>query len=253
MKCGREVRALEAPRDAAVAVLALVVELEEVLGGDDLALHAGDLGHLGDPPHAVAHAADLHDQVDGALDLLAHRLGRQLEAGHRHHVLEPRQRVARGVGVDRAHRAVVAGVHRLQHVDRFLAADLAEDDAVGPHAQRVLDEVAHGDLALALDVGGAGLEAHHVRLLQLQLGRVLDRHRALAVVDHPAHGVEQRGLARAGAAGDEDVEPRAAGDLQHRRHVGGDVALPRHHVERDLLLGELADRDGRPVDGRAAG
>ena len=63
------------------------------------------------------------------------------------------------------------------------------------------------------------------------------------------HGVEERGLARAGAAGDEDVEPRAAGDLQHRRHVGGDVVLPRHHVERDLLLGELADRDGRPVDG----
>ena len=185
----------------------------------------------------------------GALDLLAHRLGRQLEARHRHHVLEAGQRVARGVGVDGAHRAVVAGVHRLQHVDGFLAADLAEDDPVGAHAQRVLDEVAHGDLALALDVGGAGLQPHHVRLLQLQLGRVLDRHRALAVVDHPAHGVQQRGLARAGAAGDQDVEPRPAGDLQDRRHVGRDVALPRHDVEGDLLLGELADRDGRPVDG----
>jgi hypothetical protein len=33
----------------------------------------------------------------------------------------------------------VAGVHRLQHVEGFLAAALAEDDAVGPHAQCVLD------------------------------------------------------------------------------------------------------------------
>ena len=128
-------------------------------------------------------------------------------------------------------------------------ADLADDDPVGAHAQRVLDQVADGDLALALDVGGAGLEPHDVRLLQLQLGGVLDRHGALAVVDHPRHGVEERGLARAGAAGDQDVEPRAPGDLQHGRHVGGDVALPRHHVEGDLLLGELADRDGRAVDG----
>ena len=33
--------------------------------------------------------------------------------------------------------AVVAGVHRLQHVERFLAADLADDDAIGPHTQGV--------------------------------------------------------------------------------------------------------------------
>jgi hypothetical protein len=64
-----------------------IFALEEVLGGDDLALHAGDLGDLGDPPLAVALAADLDDQVDGRLDLLAHRLGRQLEPRHGDHVL----------------------------------------------------------------------------------------------------------------------------------------------------------------------
>ena len=39
------------------------------------------------------------------------------------------------VGVDRRQRAVVARVHRLEHVQRLGAADLADDDAVGPHAQ----------------------------------------------------------------------------------------------------------------------
>ena len=117
------------------------------------------------------------------------------------------------------HRAVVAGVHRLQHVERFVAADLAEDDAVGAHAQRVLQQVAHRDLAGALEVGRAGLEPHDMRLLQLQFGGVLDRHGALGRVDHPRQGVEQRRLARAGAAGDQDVEPAARGDLQQRRHL----------------------------------
>ena len=62
--------------------------------------------------------------------------------------------VAGGVGVDRGHRAVVAGVHRLQHVDDLLAAGLADDDPVGPHPERVPQAVALGDGALALDVGG---------------------------------------------------------------------------------------------------
>ena len=85
-----------------------------------------------------------------------------------------------GVGVDRGHRPVVAGVHRLEHVERLAGADLADDDPVGPHAQRVLDQVALGDLALALDVRRPGLEPRDMLLLQLELGRILDRDDALA-------------------------------------------------------------------------
>ena len=36
--------------------------------------------------------------------------------------------------------------------------------------------------------------------------------------------------------------------LQHRRHRAEMLPCSRHHVERDALLGELADRDGRTVD-----
>jgi hypothetical protein len=67
--------------------------------------------------------------------------------------------------VDGGHGAVVAGVHGLEHVQRFTAAALADDDAVGPHAETVLHEVSLGDFALAFDVGGAGFEADDVRLL----------------------------------------------------------------------------------------
>jgi len=42
---------------------------------------------------------------------------------------------------------------RRQHVEGFLART-REDDAVGTHAQRVLNEFALADFALAIDVGG---------------------------------------------------------------------------------------------------
>ena len=82
----------------------------------------------------------------------------------------------------------MAGVHGLEHVQHFVAADLADHDAVGAHAQRVAHQVALRDLAPALDVGRAGLEPHHVRLLQLELGRVLDGDDALARPECSATG-----------------------------------------------------------------
>ncbi len=103
----------------------------------------------------------------------------QVQARHQAHRLEARQRVARRVGVHGRQAAVVAGVHRLQHVERLAAAALADHDAVGPHAQRVAHQVADRDRALALDVRRPRLEPDHVLLRQLQLGRVLDRDDAL--------------------------------------------------------------------------
>jgi len=44
-----------------------------------------------------------------------------------------------------------------------------------------------------------------MRLLQLQFGRILDRHGALGRVDQSRQSVEQRRLAGTGAAGDQDV------------------------------------------------
>src|SRR3546814_10816796 len=79
---------------------------------------------------------------------------------------------------------------------------LAHDDAIRPHAKRVLDEVALSDLAPALDIGRPGFEPRHMPLLQLKLGRILNGADPLAVVDIGGKRVQQGRLARSGAAGE---------------------------------------------------
>ena len=97
--------------------------------------------------------------------------------------------------MDRAHRAFVSGVHRLQHVERLAAATLADDDPVGSHPQGVAHKVANLDRTLALDVGGTGLKPNHVRLPELKLGRVLDRDDPLVRRDEAGEDVEKGRLA----------------------------------------------------------
>ena len=103
----------------------------------------------------------------------------------------------------------MAGVHGLQQVERFGSAHFAHDDAFGAHTQTVADQVAHGDHALAFQVGRAGFQAHHMRLLQLKFGGVFAGDDALFGVDIGGHAVQQRRLARAGTAGDQHVAARS--------------------------------------------
>jgi len=92
-------------------------------------------------------------------------------------------------------------------VEDLGAAHLADHDAVRSHAKRVPQEIPLGHRPLGFDVGWPRLEPDHVLLLELQLGRVLDGHDALGVGDRVGEHVQHRGLAGAGAAGDEDVQP----------------------------------------------
>ena len=108
----------------------------------------------------------------------------------------------------------MAGVHGLQQVEGLRSTHLADDDSFRAHAQAVAHEVAHGDLAFAFEIGRTRLQAHRVRLLKLQLGGILAGDDALAIIDVAREAVEQRRLARAGAAGDEGIDPAAADDLE---------------------------------------
>ena len=45
------------------------------------------------------------------------------------------------------------GVHRLQHVEGFAAADLTDNDAIGAHPQCIAHEFTLRDLTDTLDVG----------------------------------------------------------------------------------------------------
>src|SRR5579871_5363760 len=199
---------LELPLHLAVIAGGGADEFVDFLHLDDVALESGNLGDRCDAALAVGKALQLHDHADGGGDLPADRGDGHRQAGHADHLLEARDRVARGIGVDGGHRAFVAGVHRLQHVEGFLAAALAEDDAVGPHAERVLDEFALANFALALDVRRPGFHAADMRLLQLQFRRVLDGDEALLFGNEGRQGVEHRRLAGAGAAGDDERHAR---------------------------------------------
>ena len=150
----------------------------------------------------------LNDQVERRRNLLADRADRQVVARHQHHRLEPVQASRGEFACDGRHRAVVARVHRLEHVECLGAADLADDDPVGSHAQGVAHELADRDLALTLDVLRPRLEAEHVLLMELKLRRVLDRDDPVGFGNRSRKRVQERRLAGAGTARDQDVQLR---------------------------------------------
>ena len=133
-----------------------LLKAEDLLHADDVLFHAGDLGDAGHLARAVAHARGLHDDGDGRGDLLADGLLGQIHVAHGDHRFEPGDGVARGVGVNGGHGAFVAGVHGLQHVEGFFAADLADDDAVGAHTQAVDEQLPLADGARCLRCWAAG-------------------------------------------------------------------------------------------------
>ena len=99
----------------------------------------------------------------------------------------------------------MTGVHGLEHVQGLTATDLADDDAIGSHPERVPDQIADGDLAAALDVGRPGLERNDVGLGEAELGGVFDRDEPLLVRDGTREDAEQRGLAAPRTSADHDV------------------------------------------------
>ena len=114
---------------------------------------------------------------------------------------------ARPVGVHRPGAAVVSGVECGQHLAHLRATDLADDQPVGPHPQRLPHEVHHRHAADALDVGHPPLEPHDVGVRRRQLAHVLDD-------DDPFIGgalgqqrPEHRGLADAGPTDDDERQP----------------------------------------------
>src|SRR5690606_27172251 len=69
---GPRARRLEVAEEAAVLVDAhAVVEQEDVLEGDDVALHALHLGDVGDAAGAVTEPGEVDDEVEGRGHLLA--------------------------------------------------------------------------------------------------------------------------------------------------------------------------------------
>ena len=137
----------------------------------------------------------------------------------------------------------MAGVQRLEHVECLATAHLTDDQPVGPHAQRTPNQLAHADRARAFGVGGPRLEAHHVRLFEPELGRLLDRHDAFGGIDRPRERVATRRLPHAGGARHDDVPTTA----HHRVQEDASRRVESERVERHTPRVEAPNRDARTV------
>ena len=147
-----------------------------------------------------------------------------------------------------AHRALDAGVHGLQHIQRFGAAALADDDAVGPHTQRGADQLALVDAALFVQIGRAGFELHHVPLLQLQFGGVFNGDDALVFGDEARQRVQRGRFAGTGSARDQDGGLRLDARRQKFQHAGRQRLVGDHLVGGDDVAAEAADAERWAVE-----
>ena len=187
------------------------------LGSVDVSHHEGGCivfpvsgGHCldsADSPDTCGVAFQLDNDVDGAVDLISDGLDRQRDIRHGGQCLQTAERVCRGVGVHGGQRALVTCVHGLKHVERLATADLADDDAIRTHAQRVSHQITNRHLPRTFSIGRTCLQADHMGLLQGQLGGVLNGDDPLSIRNHSGQRIEEGRLSGAGPTGDENVEP----------------------------------------------
>ena len=153
----------------------------------------------------------MHHDVDAAADLFTHGLERKIDPGHERHRLDAHERVTRAVRMRRRERAAMAGVHRLEHVERFAATDLSDYDSVRSHPQRGAQQRPHVDRAGPLNAGRTCLQGDDVRLRKSKLRSVLDGHDPLVLTDRERERVQGGGLSTRGPARDEHASPVADG------------------------------------------
>ena len=133
----------------------------------------------------------------------------RLEPGGQGERLDPGRHVGRGVGVQGAAAALVAGVERGEQVDDLGAADLADDQPVGPHPQRLPHQRPQrrsrrrprcwrGRASRPTTCGWSGRSSEASSTRTSRSARV----------DQGQQGGEQGGLADAGAAADQERQPR---------------------------------------------
>ena len=100
----------------------------------------------------------------------------------------------------------MAGVHGLQHIERFGAAHFADNDAVGVHAKACADQIRNANLPFAFRRAISGLESHQIfDVKELQFCGILYGDDALRGRDEGGERVQKGRFAGIGAAADKDV------------------------------------------------
>ena len=181
-------------------------------------------------------------------DVVADVVAAELGAGLEREQDDLLDRALGAVGVDGGHRAGMAGVDRAQEGEGLVAAQLAEDDPVGPHAQRGGEQVVGADLRLAERAARREQADDIVVARRCSSGVSSIRISRSSRRDLADQGVEEGGLAGRGAARDEDVLARPDRGGEHAGDVaGGELrrAAPRSTSERSEPVARLGSRRRR--------
>ncbi len=200
---------------------------------------AGDLRHLAT---AVAEPLAVDDDVDRRGD--PRLQGRSPTAGSAiatiaaSRVIASAAPLAWRVVIDPAWPVFIA----VSMSTASVSADLADDEPVRPHPQRVADEVAEGDLAPPLGGGRTALLADEVGMDGGELGDVLEDENPLLRGHELAERCEERGLAGPGPAGDQQVAAAQDGGVEE----GGGRGVEGAEL---IELGDAEAASWRPADG----
>src|SRR5205807_8933814 len=84
------------------------------------------------------------------------------------------KRLPGGIGVNGGEASTVAGVEALQQIESLFPSDFSQDGTLGPVAQTGLEQIADGDGRKPRPLLAAVLEAHKVRLADMDFGSVFD-------------------------------------------------------------------------------
>ena len=162
----------------------------------------------------------MDDEVHGVGDHQVGDLDIEAFRCHGHVHLEPGEDPEAGVGVDSAHRPVVALRHRQHHRERLSAPNLSDDDTVGLHAKAGPNESMHRELADAFEVRISRFEVDAVgvqvsEVFEPDLQRIFDGDNSFVGWHLVEEATQQCRLSGPGTTGNDHVEPGCNHRLEH--------------------------------------
>ena len=167
-------------------------------------------------PSLTIAALKLHKNVDYRFDIADDVFASQLCAGLQHKKRQLLDRTLRTIAMDGRHGAWMTSVDSSQKGEGLRPTNFAENDTVGPHAQRGIEQIFGRCEGLA-KLTARSEQANSILMPQLKLGRVLDQDQSLMIRDLTKESVQECRLASRGAAGEQDVPLLSYRQRQHRR------------------------------------
>src|SRR5574341_236957 len=103
------------------------------------------------------------------------------------------------------HRAIVASVHSLQHIQGSLITNFSNDDPIWAHTEGINDQLTNCNFTAALNIWWSRFKCNYMLLTQLQFCRILNSYYALISRNKTREDVKESGLTRTSATRDNHI------------------------------------------------